>query len=104
MAKRPQPRPALSTNSPQGSEEVHIPDARASDAQLEDRLNASFAATFETPSGRDVLGYLKLGLVQTILPATATDAELRYREGQRSVIGIIEERIGRAHHVGRRTD
>jgi hypothetical protein len=76
-------------------------DARASgvnqpaitDEQREQRLNASFLGVFNSAAGKEVLDYLKISFVQSVLGPTSSDAELRYREGQRSVIGIIEARI-----------
>lgn len=56
--------------------------------------------TFKTPAGERTLAYLKSSFM-AVLPATASDAELRYREGQRSVVGIIETRIKEAEDHGR---
>lgn len=58
----------------------------------EGRLNAAMARTFSTPEGQVVLQYLRQSYINTILPPSATDGEIRYREGQRSVVAVIEQR------------
>lgn len=64
-----------------------------------DRLiSLAFAACFETPAGLQVLSYLRKYFVQDILGPHASDAALRFREGQRSIVGIIDTRIKEAKH------
>lgn len=50
-----------------------------------------------TPAGAEVLKVMKVWFV-TVLPAETSNEALRYREGQRAVIGIIEERMRRGQH------
>jgi hypothetical protein len=60
------------------------------------KISLAFADCFKTPSGAIVLAYLRKYFVQDILAPSATDAELRFREGQRSIVGIIDTRIKEA--------
>ncbi len=93
MPKRVSPK-----SSPQASEEAPLIRAGNSDGDLEYRLNQNFLAAFTTPPGVEVLNVLKIWFTNTVLPPEASDGAMRYREGQRSVIGIIEERIRRGQH------
>ena len=75
-------------------------------SEADRKVDAMFARVFGTGEGKLVLGYLKAELVNTIMGPEATDQALRYREGQRSVIGICEWRaaLGRHHLAARRSD
>lgn len=68
----------------------------------DDRLGLAFLETFKTPSGQMVLQHLRSAFINSIMPADATDAQLRYREGQRSVIGIIDTRIKEGTNYARK--
>lgn len=77
-----------------------VEDARASDPTS--KLDQLFLRTFSTTDGAESLRVLKAQFVHAILPSTASDQELRYREGSRHVVGFIEAAIGRAHNANRR--
>jgi hypothetical protein len=55
---------------------------------MSDEFNEFLLSCFETPAGQKVLAGL-MNRYGTVLPPTATDAELRHREGQRSVLAEI---------------
>jgi hypothetical protein len=61
------------------------------------KISLAFHETFRTPAGRMVLDYLRFHYVQSVMTPAATDAELRYREGQRSIVGLIDTRMKEAH-------
>lgn len=61
---------------------------------LEEKINAAFAATLNGPSGRMVMDYLRSITVNTVLPPSASDGELRMQEGMRRLFGIIDARRG----------
>lgn len=65
------------------------------------RISAACLECFTTPAGKLVLDYLKVELVNKVMPPESSDAALRYREGQRSVIGILEQRMKEASHAAR---
>lgn len=68
-------------------------------AQRDRRLSAAFLEAFSTPAGRMVLDHLRSELVQSIMAPDTSEAALRYREGQRSVVGIIDYRMREARGV-----
>lgn len=64
--------------------------------QQERDLDAAIFRCFNTRDGRTTLEYLRGALINEILGPDATDNQLRYREGQRSVVGLLEMRKARA--------
>lgn len=65
-------------------------------ARFQRELDVAFFKTFNSLHGQRVLQYLRGTYVFGILAPDATDAELRHREGQRSIIAEIEQRKERA--------
>jgi len=61
--------------------------------QAERSINKTVKALMLSPDGENFMAYLRSITINTALPATATDAELRYLEGQRRLYGIIEKRL-----------
>lgn len=66
---------------------------------VERRLDLDFAAWMSAPSGREPLKYLRI-TTMTVLPDTATDAQLRYREGARWLLALMEARATRGRNHG----
>ena len=66
------------------------------------RLSLAFQQLFSTPAGKMVLDHLRASFVNSVMPAEASDAQLRYREGQRSVIGIIDTRMKEGSNYARK--
>lgn len=60
------------------------------------RLSKAFHECFSTPAGAMVLDHLRGAFISSVMGPDATDQQLRYREGQRSVVGIIDTRIKEA--------
>lgn len=58
----------------------------------EDRM---FARVFTGPDGTQALGVLRRLTVEAVLPPSATDAELRAREGARGLVKLIEGKVKR---------
>lgn len=65
----------------------------------EDDVNISknIAQIFESPTGKEVLRYLRSITIEMVNGPKVTTEELRHLEGQRYVVGLIEQRIGHAH-------
>ncbi len=65
----------------------------------EDDVNISknIAQIFESPTGKEVLRYLRSITIEMVNGPNVTTEELRHLEGQRYVVGLIEQRIGHAH-------
>ena len=61
-------------------------------------LGRAYVRAFTGNNGEAVLDALKALTVDRVLPATATDAELRYLEGQRALFRHILREIERGTH------
>lgn len=61
----------------------------------EDDLVRSFTRCFKGGDGAIVLGHLRKTILDRRLSPTATDAELRFLEGQRSVVAHILSMVDR---------
>lgn len=55
-----------------------------------DEIALAYARAFGGPNGRVVLDHLRGLHVERALPSSATDAELRFAEGQRALVLFIE--------------
>ena len=74
-------------------------DLQAEQAEAKDKTKAlqrSFVPTFEDGGdGQDVLAYLRSITIDKTLPATCSDAELRWAEAQRSLVRHVLNTIER---------
>lgn len=61
-------------------------------ADLEEKINGAFRSALNGPPGQLVMDYLRSITINTVLPPSATDGELRMQEGMRRLFGIIEGR------------
>jgi len=69
-------------------------------AEEEDnRISVNIRSLFSSPSGKEVLKYLRSITIESVQGANASDAELRHLEGQRYLVGLIERRIKHAEKV-----
>lgn len=69
-------------------------------AEEEDnRISVNVRSLFSSPSGKEVLKYLRSITIESVQGANASDAELRHLEGQRYLVGLIERRIKHAEKV-----
>ena len=65
----------------------------------DDNISLTTAQLFSTPSGKEVLRYLRSITIEAVSGANVTDAELRHLEGQRYLVGLIERRIKHAERI-----
>ena len=65
----------------------------------DDRLRDLFEATFRTPSGTAVLAHLRRTFLERRLSPSASNEELRHREGSRAAIAYIERLAGPAGYA-----
>ena len=68
---------------------------RSSDEDVKISLNV--AQIFNTPTGKEVLKYLRTITIEMVNGPNVSTEELRHVEGQRYIVGLIEQRIAHAH-------
>lgn len=68
---------------------------RSTDEDLKVSLNV--AQIFNTPTGKEVLKYLRTITIEMVNGPNVSTEELRHVEGQRYIVGLIEQRIAHAH-------
>lgn len=71
------------------------PSSRQPDI-AEAKLDSACAAVLKSAAGREVFDWLKATLINQILGPDATPDELRYREGARSVVAMVQMRAHRS--------
>ena len=69
---------------------------KASDDQI---ISKNIDSIFKTPTGKEVLKYLRSITIESVQGPNASDAELRHLEGQRYLVGLIERRINHGQKV-----
>lgn len=72
-------------------------DGRMRERESDETISKTFTATFETPSGREVLKHLRSVTIEMVNGPNISDTELRHMEGQRFLVGLIETRIAHGH-------
>lgn len=65
--------------------------------ELDEQISQNFSALFESPTGKEVLRYLRSITIEMVSGPNITDAELRHIEGQRYLVGLMERRIQHGH-------
>ena len=65
--------------------------------QADTQISQNVAEIFNTPTGKEVLRYLRSITIEMVNGPNVTTEELRHLEGQRYVVGLIEQRIAHAH-------
>lgn len=68
---------------------------RGSEADSE--ISQNVAQIFNSPTGKEVLRYLRSVTIEMVNGPNVTTEELRHIEGQRYIVGLIEQRIAHAH-------
>lgn len=68
---------------------------RNSEADL--NISKNIAQIFSTPTGAEVLRYLRSITIEMVNGPNVSTEELRHIEGQRYVVGLLEQRINHAH-------
>jgi len=61
-------------------------------------LSKNIASLFESEVGQEVLKYLRSITIEYVNGPKVTTEELRHIEGQRYLVGVIEQRIRHAHN------
>jgi len=65
--------------------------------EVDARISQNVAEIFNTPTGKEVLRYLRSITIEMVNGPNVTTEELRHLEGQRYIVGLIEQRIAHAH-------
>ena len=60
-------------------------------------VSRNIAQIFESPTGKEVMRYLRSITIEMVNGPNVTTEELRHIEGQRYIVGLIEQRIAHAH-------
>ena len=68
---------------------------RASDKDVQ--ISRNVAQIFNSPTGQEVLKYLRSITIEMVNGPNVTTEELRRLEGLLYIVGLIEQRIGHAH-------
>lgn len=64
---------------------------------LDKQVSQNVAEVFSTPTGKEVLRYLRSITIEMVNGPNVTTEELRHIEGQRYIVGLLEQRIAHAH-------
>lgn len=62
-------------------------------------ISQNIATLFGSATGQAVLRYLRSITIEMVHGPNVTTEELRHMEGQRYIVGLIENRINHAHKV-----
>ena len=65
--------------------------------ELDTQISQNVADVFSSPSGKEVLRYLRSVTIEMVNGPNVSNEELRHLEGQRYIVGLIEQRIAHAH-------
>jgi len=65
----------------------------------DERISKNMQSVFSSPSGKEILKYLRSITIESVNGPVVTDNELRHHEGQRYLVGLIERRINHAMKV-----
>ncbi len=60
-------------------------------------ISKNIAQIFNTPTGKAVLQYLRSVTIEMVNGPNVSTEELRHIEGQRYIVGLLEQRISHAH-------
>lgn len=66
-------------------------------AELDLQISQNIAELFSSPTGKEVLRYLRSITIEMVSGPNITTEELRHIEGQRFLVGLIERRMTHAH-------
>lgn len=68
---------------------------RSSDKDVQ--ISQNISQIFESPTGKEVIRYLRSITIEMVNGPNVTTEELRHIEGQRYIVGLIEQRIAHSH-------
>lgn len=60
-------------------------------------ISQDVASVFSGPTGVQVLKYLRSITIEMVHGPNVASEELRHHEGQRYIVGLLEQRIAHAH-------
>lgn len=66
-------------------------------SEIDSQISQNIAQIFESPTGKEVLRYLRSITIEMVNGPNVTTEELRHIEGQRYIVGLIEQRISHGH-------
>tara|TARA_R110002167_G_scaffold347645_1_gene558603 strand:+ start:140 stop:400 length:261 start_codon:yes stop_codon:yes gene_type:complete len=72
-------------------------DGYQRDSSLDSQISQNIAQIFQSPTGKEVLKYLRSVTIEMVNGPNVTTEELRHIEGQRYLVGLLEQRIAHAH-------
>tara|TARA_R110001632_G_scaffold228418_4_gene363587 strand:- start:234 stop:500 length:267 start_codon:yes stop_codon:yes gene_type:complete len=67
--------------------------------QRDREISLNVAEVFGSPSGKQVLKYLRSITIEMVNGPHVSTEELRHLEGQRYIVGLVESRINHSHKV-----
>jgi len=65
--------------------------------EIDTHISQNIAQIFESPTGKEVLRYLRSITIEMVNGPNVSTEELRHLEGQRYVVALLEQRIQHAH-------
>lgn len=65
--------------------------------EVDKRINENIAALLGTDAGKRLMEYLESITIKNVSGPLVTSDELRHREGQRYIVGILSQRIQQGH-------
>ena len=77
---------------------ISVLDGYPRDKGHDEQISLNFVSLFSSPAGAEVLKYLRSITIEYVNGPTVTTDELRHIEGQRYLVGVIEQRIRHAHN------
>jgi hypothetical protein len=66
-------------------------------AESDLQISMNVAEVFSSPTGAEVLRYLRSITIEMVNGPNVSTEELRHLEGQRYLVGLLETRIAHAH-------
>ena len=64
-------------------------------------ISQNIQSLFKTPTGQEVLKYLKSVTIEAVSGSNISDAELRHLEGQRYIVALIVKRINHGQRINK---
>jgi len=72
-------------------------DGYQRNSDRDSEISRNVAEIFESPTGKEVLRYLRSITIEMVNGPNVTTEELRHLEGQRYIVALIEQRIAHGH-------
>ena len=72
-------------------------DGMTRSVEQDKQISQNIAEVFSSPSGKEVLRYLRSMTIEMVSGPSISTEELRHLEGQRYLVGLLERRIAHAH-------